>query len=172
MRHSFAVRPFSIGLLLAAVTATCGPPTLRPTAATDPTVGCPGGVPSWSLEILDQRADREGSEKMVSLLRSSITKSFPGCAWSNTATAGQPSILIEVHRFSAPMEDYTWNGAAEWGVLARDASGQTLVEFEAQADVARPNYRGVDNEKAALQQVFNEALDKTLQALRSVRPSG
>ncbi len=86
--------------------------------------------------------------------------------------AGQPSILIEVHRFSAPMEDDSWNGAAEWGVLARDAGGRTLVEFEAQADVARPNYRGVDNEKAALQQVFNEALTKTLEALRSVRTPG
>jgi hypothetical protein len=134
--------------------------------------GCPGGVTAWSLEILDQRANREGSDKMVALLRDSITKSFPACDWSGPGAGNRPSILIEVHRFSAPLEDYMWNGAAEWGVLARDPGGRTLLEFEAQADVSRPNYRGVDNEKAALQQVFGEALKKTLDALRSVRRAG
>jgi hypothetical protein len=166
------VRLLTSGLFLAALSAACGPPTLRPAAATDAMVACPGGATSWSLEILDQRANREGSEKLVALLRDSITKSFPGCAWSGPDAADRPSILIEVHRLSAPLEDNTWNGAAEWGVLVQDAGGRTLVEFEAQADVFRPNYRGVDNEKAALQQVFNEALKKTLEALRSVRSVG
>jgi hypothetical protein len=153
--------------------AACGPPTLRPTSSTDPSVACPGGQTAWSLEILDQRANREGSQKLVALLSDSITRSFPGCSWGASDGAGRHgSILIEIHRFSAPFVDDSWSGAAEWAVLVRDASGRTLLEFEASDEVERPNYYGSNNEKEALQQVFEGALKKTLAALRSVSSPG
>jgi len=159
-------------LSVATLAAACGPPTLQPRASPDPTQACPGGQTAWSLEIHDQRADREGTEKLVALLRDSITRSFPGCSWSAASAENRPSILIEIHRFSAPFRDETWNGAAEWGILVRDAGDRTLLEFEATAAVERPNYRNSNNEKEALQEVFNDALMKTLAALRSVSPGG
>jgi hypothetical protein len=134
----------------------------------DPEVACPGGWTSWSLEVLDRRADREGSEKLVTLLSDSVTKSFPGCAWSGPGGTARPSVSIEVNRFAAPFAEETWNGVADWTVLVRDEEGRTLTEFEAESDVERPNYRSSNNEKEALQEVFNEALRRTVAGLRSV----
>jgi len=157
--------------LLIALSAACGPPTLKPQAMAEPDVACPGGWTAWSLEVLDRRAEREASAKVVTLVSDSLTKSFPGCAWNAAATAPRPSILIEINRFAAPFEDQTWNGVADWSVLVRDPGGRTLAEFEAQADVARPNYRDSNNEKEALEEVFHEALRKTVTALRSLPPA-
>ena len=151
--------------------AACGPPTIPPVANPDPETACPGGSSAWSLEVLDRRAEREASEKVVATLRDSIMKSFPGCTWKEAGAAGVPSISIEIVRFAAPFDEATWNGVAEWTVLARTADGRTLTEFEAESDVARPNYRGSNNEKEALRQVFGEALSRTLAGLRSVPPS-
>ena len=163
------MRPtLSAGLLLASLSTACGPPTLKPTASPDPQVACPGGWTSWSLEVLDRRAEREASEKVVALLTDSIEKSFPGCSWKGPGSAGLPAVSVEIYRFAAPFEDGTWNGVAEWSVRATDPDGRTLTSFEAESDVARPNYRGSNNEKEALQQVFREALTQTLTGLRSV----
>ena len=126
---------------------------------------------SWSIEVLDRRAEREASDRTVALVKDSITSSFPGCKWSAPGTAGTPSILVEINRFAAPFQDGTWNGAADFSVLVRNASGQTLSEFEAEDDVERPNYMSSNNEKEALQQVFREAIRKTLVGLRAVPPS-
>lgn len=173
MRDSPAVRwTLSAGLLLCAFSAACGPPTLRPAASPDPEIACPGRWTSWSLEVLDRRAEREGSEKLVVLLSDSIRKSFPGCTWSGPGPAGLPSVSIEIHRFAAPFRDGMWEGVAEWSVLARDPEGRTLIEFDAERDVARPNYRGSNNEKEALQEVFGEALRRTLAGLRSISTAG
>jgi hypothetical protein len=160
---------WSAALVLSA--AACGPPNLKPTTSADPTASCIGGSETWSIDVLDRRAEREASEKTVALVKISITGSFPGCKWSPPDAPGVPSVLVEIHRFSAPFQDGTWNGAAEWSVLVRNAAGQTLTEFEAEDDVERPNYMGSNNEKEALQEVFAEALRKTLSGLRSVPPS-
>ncbi len=161
------------GVFLLTWAASCGPPTLRPRSSVDPSAACPGGQTAWSLEILDRRADREGSQKLVALLSDSITRSFPGCTWAPPDSAGGlGSILIEIHRFGAPFVEDTWSGAAEWDVLVRDPVGHTLLEFEASDEVERPNYYGSNNEKEVLQQVFEGALTKTLAALRSVSPPG
>lgn len=158
------------GVLLLSAGA-CGPPSLKPTTAADPTSSCVGGSGSWSINVLDRRAEREASDKTVALVKDSVTGSFPGCKWAAPDTPGMPSVLIEINRFAAPFQDGTWNGAADWSVLVRNAAGQTLSEFEAESDVERPNYMGSNNEKEALQQVFSEALRKTLAGLRSVPPS-
>ena len=159
--------------LLAGLSASsCGPPTVPPIAEPDPAVACPGSWRDWSLEILDRRANREGSEKLVATLTDSIRKSFPGCTWSPVGTADRPVISIEVHRFAAPFYDELWNAAAEWTVWVRGPAGQTLTEFEAEATVERPNYRSSNNEKEALQQVFGEALRRTVAGLRSVSGGG
>ena len=167
------MRPFRLARTLAAIAtallaAACSPPTIRPSAVTDPQVTCPGTSSIWALEVLDRRAEREASEKVVALLRDALTKSFPGCSWKPAGSPGVPSISIEIHRFAAPFEEAMWNGVAEWTVLARSPEGRTLTEFQADADVARPNYRGSNNEKEALQQVFDEALRKTVGGLRAV----
>jgi hypothetical protein len=154
--------------VLCALAAACGPPTIRPTASPDPQVACPGSSSVWALEILDRRAEREASEKTVALLRDALVRSFPGCTWKEPGAPGVPSISIEIHRFAAPFEEATWNGVAEWSVVARNPEGKTLTEFEAQSDVARPNYRGSNNEKAALQEVFDASVKKTLAGLRAV----
>ncbi|HEY7112835.1 MAG TPA: hypothetical protein VIA45_07880 [Thermoanaerobaculia bacterium] len=171
-------RPFApfrftlaFGCALALATAACGPPTIKPTSSADPQAPCVGGSMSWSIEVLDRRAEREASDKVVALVKDSVTGSFPGCKWSAPGAPETPSILIEINRFSAPFQDGTWNGAADFSVLVRNASGQTLSEFEAEDDVERPNYMGSNNEKEALQEVFAEALRKTLAGLRAVPPS-
>ena len=58
----------------------------------------------------------------------------------------------------------------EWTRVERD--GRTLTEFQAESDVQRPNYRGVDNEKAAIQQAITEAMQRTLAGLRAVPSAG
>ena len=164
-----------VTLLLAASGAACGPPTVKPVAAPDAEVACPGGGRQWSLEVLDRRAERENSEKLESLLRDSITKSFPGCEWARGEGAAGSKVTIEVHRFGVRQESgygSSWEAAADWSVLARDASGRTLTEFESNAEISRPNYRGLDNEKEALNQAFRQALDRTLAGLRAVSPAG
>jgi len=160
----------SLGALVL-LAAACGPPSIKPTTSADPTSSCIGGSGTWAIDVLDRRAEREASEKTVALVKSSVTGSFPGCKWTAPDTPGVPSVLIEIHRFAAPFQDGTWNGAAEWSVLVRNAAGQTLTEFEAEDDVERPNYTGSNNEKEALQEVFHEALRKTLAGLRAVPPS-
>ena len=169
MRPARSLAAAAAVLLLSAV--ACGPPSLKPTTSADPTSSCIGGSMTWSIEVLDRRAEREASEKTVALVKDSVTGSFPGCKWTAPGTPGAPSILIEINRFAAPFQDGTWNGAADWSVLVRNAGGQTLTEFEAEDDVERPNYMGSNNEKEALQEVFSEALRKTLAGLRAVPPS-
>ncbi len=151
--------------LLAAVFGSACAVSVAPVVSPDPTVACPGGVLAWRLEIADQRADRRDSERVVAAIRDSITKSLPGCRWVESEA---PSIAIELHRFSVVRQDEIWQAFAEWSVLVRDQGGRTLTEFQADSDVQRPNYRGVDNEKAALQQAVNEAMQRTLAGLRAV----
>jgi hypothetical protein len=161
-----------LALSLALAASSCGPPTLRPVSRADPEVACPSRWTSWSLEVFDHRADREGSEKLATLVRETIVKSFPGCDWKEGTSDDRPTLSIEIHRFSAPLQEGLWVAAAEWSVWARDPAGRTLTEFEAQADLDRPNYAGVNNEKEALQQVFDEAMQRTLAGLRSVSGGG
>jgi len=138
--------------------------TVAPVVAPDPEVACPGGSGEWKLEIVDQRADRTHAANVDVAIRDSIVKSLPGCRWQ---TANAPTITIEVHRFRVALEDM-WEANAEWSVIVRDRDGRTLTEFQADARVSRPNYRGVDNEKAAMQQAMAEAMRRTLAGLRSV----
>lgn len=155
-------------LLTGAGLSACGPPTLKPIAAVDPESACPGKWNAWSIEVLDRRVDPEGSEKVVALVRDSIERSFPGCTWSDRSDPSRPSISIEIHRFRAPFEDGSWNGVADWSVWVRDPAGRTLTQFDAEHDIARPNYQGSNNEKEALQEVFHEALRRTVTGIRAV----
>ncbi len=161
--------------LLAAVllllSLACGSAGVRPVSYPDPEVACPGGREAWKLEIADQRAQRPDSERVVGLLRESLTSSFPGCQWESAAAGPVPTILIEVHRFAVSRDGSSWEAAADWTVLARDADGKTLTEFESQAEVSRPNYRGANNEAEALKQAFDGALRRTLAGLRAVSSS-
>ncbi|MEO8431851.1 MAG: hypothetical protein ABI592_10115 [Acidobacteriota bacterium] len=167
MRHSRVSALVSLAALLTAG-AGCSV-SVAPVVSPDPTVACPGGVLAWRLEIADQRADRRDTEKVVTAIRESIAKSLPGCRWVDSDA---PSIAIEIHRFSVVRQDEAWQAYAEWSVLARDRNGRTLTEFQADSDVQRPNYRGVDNEKAAIQQAIGEAMQRTLAGLRSVPSAG
>lgn len=156
----------SLILAAAACSATAG---LKPVHDADPQVACPGGRLTWSLQITDQRADRQDSARLIGLIRDSLSRSFPGCQWAGGSDAG--TISIEIHRFAAKLDGAIWDAAAEWGVSARDAGGRTMTEFEASSEVSRPNYRNVNNEQAALQQALEKAMGKTLQGLRDL-PSG
>ncbi len=158
-------RACGFAVLLAAIIGSACSVSVAPVVSPDPTVACPGGVLAWRLEIADQRADRRDSEKVVAAIRESITKSLPGCRWVESEA---PSIAIEIHRFSVLRQDEIWQAFAEWTVLVRDQGGRTLTEFQADSDLQRPNYRGVDNEKAVLQQAVNEAMQRTLAGLRAV----
>jgi uncharacterized lipoprotein YmbA len=142
--------------------------TVKPVVAPDPQIACPGGSAEWRLEIVDQRADRNHAKNVEATIRDSLVRSLPGCRW---VTGNAPAITIEVHRFSVRQDD-NWEAAVEWSVLARDRQGRTLTEFQADSQVSRPNYRNVDNEKAALQQALDEAMRRTLAGLRSVSSSG
>jgi len=161
---------------LAALTVSCGPPAVRPASYADPAVSCPGGRTGWALEIVDQRVDPEGSDKMVAAIRDGIQKSFPGCHWASGSPAGD-SIRIEVHRFASRLEydregTGSWEAAAEWTVRAVDAGGLTLIEFQANEELSRPNYYGSNNEKESLSEVYQKALERTAKGLRSLPAIG
>jgi hypothetical protein len=141
---------------------------LKPITARDSEVPCPGGRLVWSLEIKDQRAERLDSQRLLGLLRESLSHSFPGCQWADTARSDAPTIAIEIHSFAANFDGTIYDATAEWTVLARDASGRTLTEFQAEARVSRPNYRGSNNEREALREAFEQALNRTLAGLRNV----
>ena len=154
-------------LALAVVTVGCASTAgLTPVSYPDPSVGCPAGRAGWKLEVQDRRADRESSEGVVGLITESIRRSFPGCRWNAAAPPDSGRVLIEVHRFSTMQEGNAWEAAAEWTVLARDASGRTLTEFETREEVSRPNYRGSNNAKESLRLVFDSAIRRTLTGLR------
>ena len=154
-------------LALAVVTAGCGSTAgLTPVSYPDPSVACPAGRAGWKLDVQDRRADRESSEGVVALLTESIRRSFPGCRWDAAAPPDSGRVLIEVHRFSTMQEGNSWEAAAEWTVLASDASGRTLTEFETREEVSRPNYRGSNNAKESLRLVFDGAIRRTLTGLR------
>ena len=131
---------------------------------------CPGGSRAWKLEVLDQRAERRESEKVTALVADSIRRSFPGCTWDRVP-AGAPTITVELHTFSSTFSydnGGLWDAAAVWTVLARDASGRTLTEFECDASATRPNYQYSNNEKMILNEVFEKALARALGGLRAV----
>lgn len=155
-------------LALAALSAACGPATVRPASYSDPATPCPGGQTRWNLEILDRRAEREGADKMTTAIRDGIQKSFTGCQWSASPQSGDGTITIEVHRFASVHDAEAWEAAADWTVRATNAGGRTLTEFEANEEVSRLNYRGSDNEKESLTQAFQAALQRTVKGLRAL----
>jgi len=157
-----------LALLLA---VGCGPPAVRPTTYPDPEVPCPGGRTAWALEVLDRRADREGAAKMTAAIQDGIEKSFPGCRWL-AAGPGQDTITIEVHRFASREDQGSWDAAAEWSVSVQNAAGRTLLDFQANQEVSRPNYRGSNNEKESLSEAFHRALQRTVKGLQTMSRTG
>lgn len=155
---------------LLVVAAACGPPAVKPVSSPDPETSCPGGAVRWRLDLADQRAERTDSSRAMAGVRDSIVRSFPGCRWQEGPGVG--AIRIEVHRFQVGYDGELWNAAVDWTVLVTDAGGRTLTQFDATAEVSRPNYRGSNNEKAALQEAFDQVLGKTLAGLRTVHSTG
>lgn len=164
----------SLALAIALFATACGTSTegLAPVAYPDPSGVCPVGKTAWKLEVLDRRAQRESSEGVVALIGDSIRRSFPGCRWDADAGADAGVVRIEVHRFSTNPVGNTWDAAAEWTVTASDSAGANLTEFEANEEVSRPNYRGSNNAKESLREVFDRALRRTLTGLRVVSFGG
>lgn len=105
---------------------------------------------------------------MASLLGESIRRSFPGCGWDAEAGENPGQITIEVHRFTSLASGNTWDATAEWTVIARDAGGRILAEFDAKEEVSRPNYRGANNAQESLREAFDRAIRRTLTGLRVV----
>ena len=154
-------------LVLAVLTTACGSTAgLTPVSNPDPSVACPAGRPGWKLDVQDRRADRDGSEEIVTLITESIRRSFPGCRWDGAAPEDSGRVLIEIHRFSSIPEGNTWEAAAEWTIVASDGSGRTMTEFEAREEVSRPNYRGSNNAQESLRLAFDRAIRRTLAGLR------
>ena len=163
MKRTVFLRPVAVAL--AALSAACGPASVRPASYSDPTTPCPGGQSQWNLEIVDRRAERDGAEQMTKAIRDGIQQSFTGCRWTTSPERSAGTITIEVHRF-ASVRDVDWEAAADWTVRATNAAGRTLTEFEANEEVSRPNYARADNEKESLTQVFQAALERTVKGLR------
>ncbi len=160
------------GTALLAATG-CGPATVRPATYSDPEVTCPGGRTTWTLEILDRRAERVGSDKAVAAIRDGIQKSFPGCQWKTGPAEGADAVVIEIHRFRSVLEDQSsWEAAVEWTVRAQNSGGRTLTEFQANEEVSRLNYRGSDNEKESLTEAYQKALQRTVKGLAALPANG
>ncbi|HEY1434956.1 MAG TPA: hypothetical protein VGG65_06245, partial [Thermoanaerobaculia bacterium] len=118
--------------MLVCLAAACGPATVRPATYSDPEVRCPGGRSRWTLQVLDQRPEPDGSVKVVAAIRDGIEKSFPGCQWTEGSPTDADAVVIEIHRFRSRLEDYSsWEAAVEWTVRAQNAGGHTLTEFQA-----------------------------------------
>ena len=160
---------FSVFLAAALAVSCGGTASLKPVSAPDPEIACPGGRLAWNLQISDQRASKTDSERLVSLVRDSLSRSMPGCKWA--AGPSEPAISIEIHRFTADQHGDMWDAAAEWTVSVRDAAGRTLTEFQAESDITRPNYRGSNNEAEALREIFESVMKRTLAGLRAVPPA-
>ena len=165
-------RPVLAGASLLLAVASCAPASkdLKPVGASDTSTACPGGRLSWKLQISDLRADRADSERVAALIRQSLSRSFPGCQWAAPRAADEPVISIEIHRFAVDFDGSTFDAAADWTVAAQSASGQTLTEFDSTAEVSRPNYRGSNNEREALQSALEQALQRTVAGLRNLPP--
>jgi len=159
MKSSVAALAFA-----ALAAAGCGPPKVRPASFPNPEVPCPAGLLSWNLEVLDQRAEAEASEKMIAAVRDGIQMSFPGCRWA--AGPDAPTISVAVHRFAAVFNDRYYDSAAEWTVTARTASGRTITEFDANEQETRPAYSGADEE--SLNEAFRKALQRTVKGLSQI----
>jgi hypothetical protein len=149
--------------------AGCGPASVRPVSFPDPEVLCPGGRQSWTLRILDQRAERKDEDRVVGPVREAIQKSFPGCRW--TGSEQTDTITIEIHRLASVYDQGSWEAAAEWSVSAH-AAGRTLIEFEVNEEVSRPNYQGSDNEKESLSEAFRRGVERTVKGLSTISSSG
>lgn len=166
MRH-----PTAMVLLLAGAGLGCaGAAGWKTISYPDPQVSCPGGRAAWNLEILDRRASRRDEERAVSILRESLTGSFPGCQWA--ADGNQARILVEIHRLTTEQRGNFWEARAGWTVLASGSDGRKLTEFEVDEEVSRPNYRGSNNARESLREAFDRALRRTLEGLRSISLAG
>jgi hypothetical protein len=165
--------PAALYLLLTALACgPTGPGGLKPIAAPDASTPCPAGRKTWRLEVLDRRAERRESERVTALVADSIRRSFPGCAW-NDAPPDAPLITIEIATFSSTYSYDSggmWDASAIWTVLARDASGRTLTEFECNASASRPNYRESNNELVLLTQIFEQVLGRAVAGLGDIPP--
>ena len=166
MRHRLSILA-AVGVF-GALAAGCGPATVRPTAYPDPDVTCPGGRTQWNLVIVDERAEKTASERMIHDVRDAIQKSFPGCQWKNEPDGGGDTITIEIHRLASRYSEGGWDAAAEWDVTVKSAQGGTLTNFEANEEASSPNYSGRDNEKETLSDAFRKAVEKTAKGLRGV----
>jgi hypothetical protein len=80
-------------------------------------------------------------------------------------------IEIEIHTLDVEKQGNVWDATASWTVTASTALGSSLISFEAEETVSRPNYIGVDNEKEALTQAYRAAMERTIKGLRTVRSS-
>jgi hypothetical protein len=162
----------ALALVILAAAVGCGPASVRPVSFPDPEVLCPGGRQSWTLQILDQRAERKAEDRVVGPVRDAIQKSFPGCRWSGSEQAEQAdTITIEIHRLASVYDQGSWEAAAEWSVSAREA-GRTLIEFEVNEEVSRPNYQASDNEKESLSEAFRRGVERTVKGLSTISNSG
>jgi hypothetical protein len=159
-------------LLWIIAAAACAPATkgIKPVGASDPQAACPGGRQVWNLQITDLRVERGDTDRVRGLIRDSLSRFFPGCQWTPRETPDAPTIAVEIHRFAVDFDGEMYDAAAEWTVAARSPSGQTLTEFEATASVPRPNYRGSNNEREALQAAMEQALQRTAAGLRNLTP--
>jgi len=147
-----------------------GPGSLRPISAPDAESGCPGGRAAWKLEVLDRRAQRRETDKVTALVADSIRTSYPGCAWDRAAS-DTPTITVELNTFSSVYfgdAGGSWEAEAAWTVAAREASGRILTEFECDEKATRPDYQNSNNEKAVLTRVFEAAMKRLLDGLRTI----
>jgi hypothetical protein len=168
MKHA-RIRTLLAGAVFAA--AACGPASIRPQTFADPSVPCPAGLITWKLNVIDQRAESEGSEKMIASIRNGVESSFPGCQWSTaSAEAGTPTITITVFRLGVAEHNRYQDAAAEWNVTATSANGSTMTEFEANEEDSRPAYSGADEE--ALNEAFRKALQRTVRGLAAMQRLG
>ena len=175
MKRTTTVSSLLAGLALLAVAAGCGPAPIRPVTYPDPEVSCPGGLVSWRLDILDRRAETEGSEKLIASLREGLQGSFPGCRWSTSPAgdskpSGEPTITLTVFRLGVSEHDRYQYAAAEWNVTATSANGSTMTQFDANEEDSRPAYSNADEE--ALNEAFRRALLRTTKGLAQMQRFG
>jgi hypothetical protein len=167
LRYHAAVRLLWAGLLLALALASCASPG---GVVPDP----PGEgyrLPSWprqsiSLEVVDSRDRREGSEGLVQLTQAILADALNAAA---APPAAPRHLLVEIVMYEVSLQGPLWIGVTRFRATLFD--GQNAVRtWEARGEQRVMNHLAQINAKMAIQDGYHRAVAELISRLDQAPP--